>query len=186
MGITSNSLLAWLCVLLIIGCITFAVLYLRRARRKSMLHLQVGDSKVLVTMNEFGVPVINAASRTEAYWALGYLIARDRLFQIDLLRRMVSGRLAEIFGRFALKSDIKQRTLGFQRIATTVLKRLPSEQIQVLQAYTDGINAYRRNHPGRPFECILLRYTPAPWTLEDCILIGLYIFQDLTSNAERY
>ncbi len=187
MGVTTGMILALLGVLLLIACLALAaMLRLQRTRQRSTLLLHTGDSEVRVVLNEFGVPAIKAASREDAYWALGYLIARDRLFQIDLLRRMVSGHLAEIFGSFAVKSDIKQRTLGFQRVAGAVLTRLPADQLQVLQAYTDGVNAYRNKHPRRPFECLLLRYTPGPWTLEDCILIGLYIFQDLTSVAERY
>jgi penicillin amidase len=97
---------------------------------------------VHVTSDRYGIPTITAQTRADALRALGYVTARDRLFQMDLLRRHSAGRLAEIFGKAALPGDIEQRGLGFHRVAATIVTALPPEQREVLRAYTEGVNAF--------------------------------------------
>jgi penicillin amidase len=75
---------------------------------------------VSITSDEYGVPTIVAESRTDAFRALGYVTARDRLFQMDLLRRSTAGQLAEIVGQAALSNDIKQRRLGLRQAARAI------------------------------------------------------------------
>lgn len=181
------------CILLsllsLAGLAGLTVIYLVRAslpRYNGIIRLRRSGQKVIVRTDTLGVPSIQASSRKDAYWALGYLVARDRLFQIDLLRRSVTGHLAEIYGSFALPKDTQQRTLGLQQVAAEVVNRLPMDQLEVLEAYTQGINDYLRSMKKLPPECLLLRYKPQAWSVQDCILIGLYVFQDLTGNAEKY
>jgi penicillin G amidase len=142
---------------------------------------------VQVTSDRYGIPTIRAHSRLDAIRALGYVTARDRLFQMDLLRRHSAGRLAEIFGNAALQTDIRQRNIGFNRVAPAILANLPPAQREVLQAYTEGVNAFIAHMETPPFECLLLGYRPELWTMEDSILVALNMFQTLSEDedAER-
>jgi penicillin amidase len=139
---------------------------------------------VQVTSDRYGIPTIAAQSRLDAIRALGYVTARDRLFQMDLLRRHSAGRLAEIFGNAALQTDIRQRSIGFNRVAPAILANLPPAQREVLQAYTEGVNAFIAHMHTPPFECLLLGYRPDRWTMTDSILVALNLFQTLSGDED--
>jgi penicillin G amidase len=140
---------------------------------------------VTVDSDRFGIPRIDAASREDAFRALGYLSARDRLFQMDLLRRLPQGRLAEIFGREAVEVDTRKRLFGFARVARAVVQRLPGPQRAVLEAYADGVNGFLARSETLPFEFRLLGYEPARWSAEDSILVALNMFEDLSDREEE-
>ncbi len=142
------------------------------------------DGATTVSQDQFGVPLIRAKSRQDAFMTLGYLTARDRLFQMDLLRRRSSGRLAEIFGEPALKIDSNQRILGFERVAKKVATQLPPNQKDVLQAYVEGVNHFIAQQTVFPFEFLALQYQPEPWRQEDCILVALSMFQLLSGGNQ--
>lgn len=141
-------------------------------------------SPVNVKLDRFGIPSIHAMSRADAMRALGYVTAQARLFQMDLLRRIVSGRLSEIFGSSTLVIDTLKRTLGFYNVARQIVVDLPASQREALDAYVDGVNAYIANMIIPPLECVMLRYWPEPWTAEDSILVGLYIMDEITGIGE--
>jgi penicillin amidase len=142
------------------------------------------DGRVVVTLDEFGIPTIEAESRLDAMRALGYVSARDRLFQMDLLRRGAAGRLTEIFGKGMLETDTAQRVVGCNRIAADIFSRLPEEQKATLLAYSEGVNAYISQIRTRPFEFLLLKYQPETWRGEDCVLALLQMFQNLCAEEE--
>lgn len=129
-------------------------------------------SPVSVKFDNFGVPHIVARDRNDAFVALGYVTSRDRLFQLDLLRRKSAGRLSEIFGAALIKDDRWARTMGFPRLAQLVFSRLPQEQRNALSAYAEGVNHAMRDAWAPPWEFIVLGYRPEPWTVEDSILVA--------------
>ncbi|MGZ8915502.1 MAG: penicillin acylase family protein, partial [Methylobacter sp.] len=142
-------------------------------------------AEVRVDTDAHGMPVINAANRVDAVRALGYVTARDRLFQMELMRRKSAGRLAEIFGGMALDSDIKARTYGFHREAKAIWEKLPPVHQQYLQSYADGVNSYIAESGKLPFEFTALGYRPEPWTSEDSLLVVLGMCEILTAGEER-
>ena len=117
---------------------------------------------VTVTSDAYGIPTITAGSREDAIRSLGYITARDRLFQMDLLRRSGAGRLAEILGETMRESDLRQRTFGFSGTAKAIAARLPRDQRNVLEAYAKGVNEYLTQMKTPPFEFLLLGYEPDP------------------------
>ncbi|HSF29144.1 MAG TPA: penicillin acylase family protein [Candidatus Tectomicrobia bacterium] len=139
---------------------------------------------VIVTFDRFGIPAISAHSRLDAMRALGYLIARDRLFQLDLLRRRSTGQLAEILGSALLDKDVDQRVLGFDRVAQAIVNHLPQEQKDVLTAYAEGINHFIEQTPSLPFEFRALGYRPTLWRIEDSLLVALGMFEVLNRQSE--
>lgn len=141
-------------------------------------------AEVRVYTDAHGIPVINAANRIDAVRALGYVTARDRLFQMELMRRKSAGRLSEIFGALALDSDIKARTYGFHRETKAILAKLPPAHLDYLQSYADGINSYIAESGKLPFEFTVLGYQPEPWTTEDSLLVILGMCENLTAGEE--
>jgi penicillin G amidase len=142
------------------------------------------DAPVTIDFDQFGVPTIKAKSRLDAMRGLGYVSARDRLFQMDLLRRAAGGRLTEIFGKAVLKMDTNQRIIGCNRVAPKVVSKLPADQREVLEAYSEGVNAFISQPQSRPFECRLLKYQPEQWNSESSVLTLLQMFQNLTAEEE--
>lgn len=143
------------------------------------LFLERLENPARVDFDEFGIPRIQAQSREDAYAALGFVTARDRLFQMDLARRNAAGRLAEVFGSAALETDRQHRIFGFTQVAAAVLAGLPAEHRKVLEAYAGGVNQAMRAEGMPPFECRLLGYAPEPWRPEDSLLVVLGMFEYL-------
>ncbi|MGZ5526577.1 MAG: penicillin acylase family protein [Methylomonas sp.] len=141
--------------------------------------------EVRVRTDAHGMPAIDAVNRADAVRALGYVTARDRLFQMDLMRRKSAGRLAEIFGAMALDNDIKARTYGFHRVAKAILAKLPADHRHYLQTYADGVNSYIAESGKLPFEFKVLGYQPEPWIPEDTLLVVLGMFETLSAGEER-
>jgi penicillin amidase len=142
------------------------------------------EAPVTVALDRFGIPAITAQSRLDAIRALGYMVARDRLFQLDLLRRRSAGRLAEILGSALLDDDIDRRVIGFHHVAQAGANGLPQAQKDALAAYAEGINRFIDQAPSLPFEFRVLGYRPAPWRVEDSILVALGMFEVLTRRGE--
>lgn len=142
-------------------------------------------AEVTVGFDRFGTPTISAASRLDATRALGYVSARDRLFQMDTMRRAAAGRLSEVVGRGMLERDTEQRVIGFGRAAERVLARLPEDQRELLQAYSEGVNAYIAQAGSSSFEAQILNYKPEPWVAADCVLVLLQMFQNLCGEEEQ-
>jgi penicillin amidase len=136
-----------------------------------------------------GIPHIRAATETDAAAALGFLHARDRLFQMELMRRAASGTLSEIAGPATLPSDRLMRTLGLRRAAEADLAALPADTRAMLDAYARGVNAYialRGRFAGLEF---LALGRPAPWAPVDSLLwaktMGLYLSGNWRTELAR-
>ena len=142
----------------------YAVLVRRPLPRRSGRVPVTGlDQPVEVMVDTWGVPHVFASSMTDLTRAQGYLHAQDRLWQMELNRRIVAGRLAELLGQPALPLDRWMRTLSLRHAAAREAELLSSEAVQLLEAYAEGVNA--RIAEGRlPVEFTMLRHTPEPWT----------------------
>jgi len=139
--------------------------------------------KVTVSFDRLGEPHIAAANQDDLLFAQGYLTAQERMWQMDVLRRLSGGDLSEVFGAVALESDQDMRRLRLRRIAEESYVTLPPQDRAAIAAYARGVNAYLDSHRGRmPLEFTLLRYDPQPWSVVDSILIGLHMFRNLTTT----
>lgn len=117
--------------------------------------------------DEFGVPHIYANDEQDLYYALGYVHAQDRLWQMTLTQIMAEGRFAEFFGEDEelIQLDKYQRTLGFWKIAQQLVDTLGQEERIVLNAYSNGVNAFIDNNSNRlPVEFSLADVEPLEWT----------------------
>ncbi|HXN20223.1 MAG TPA: penicillin acylase family protein [Candidatus Binatus sp.] len=138
---------------------------------------------VMIDRDHWGRPWIRAKSVDDLVTAQGYVLAQDRLWQMDLLRRAAAGDLAEIFGEVALSFDEENRTLGMRQAAERAAADSPPDIRNLLDSYARGVNQYLDQHRSRlPMEFALLRYQPRPWTPADTYLISLYMYKTLTST----
>lgn len=129
-----------------------------------------------VYFDEFGVPHIYAATSKDAMEVLGYVHAQDRLWQMELLRRIAPGRLSEIFGSLALKSDLFFSGIGIDEASDKAIAALDkkSQYYQLTLAYLDGINQYMEN-AATPIEFQLLGVKKEKFTLKDVYNIFGYM-----------
>src|SRR5688572_29721326 len=126
---------------------------------------------VEITFDARGVPQVWAKTDADAFFAIGWLHGSERLFQMELVRRLARGELSEVFGAAAYDVDVAQRRAGFARRADKDAARMPPASRAVLQRYVDGINASIAHARLLPPEFVVLRLKPRPWTLADCLAI---------------
>ncbi|MFQ3622911.1 MAG: penicillin acylase family protein [Acetobacteraceae bacterium] len=141
------------------------------------------SAPVEIALDPHGIPWIRAQSAEDAYAALGYVHARDRLFQMEMMRRGASGRLAELIGAPGLRLDRFSRLLGLERKAEADLEALPADTRAALAAYARGVNAWIDQHglASAP-EFLLLGVRPQPWRETDSLLWGKAMALFLTGN----
>ncbi len=123
------------------------------------------QAEVDIHWDPFGVPHIYAQNETDLYYAIGYVHAQDRLWQMTLTQITAEGRFAEFFGEELIEFDEYQRTLGFWETAKKIESEAPGEMQQILTAYSRGINDFTdQNSNNLPIEFTLLGIEPIEWT----------------------
>jgi penicillin amidase len=141
--------------------------------------------EVTVDRDTWGIPYIQAGSLDDLLEAQGYVVAQDRLWQMDVLRRVAAGELSEIFGRRTLALDRQYRTLGLRAAAQWDLAHADAKDKRILEAYARGVNRFIEEHNSQlPWEFVALRYKPRPWTPADSLLVAGYMYDALTRSWE--
>ncbi len=135
------------------------------------------SAPVTIVRDVMGVPHIYATNASDGWFALGFVHAQDRLWQMDIQYRAAAGRLSEVLGPSMVSTDEFFRTIGLDRIAKTA--EVAREQagdidVPVMNAYVAGVNAYIAglSPPDYPIEFKLLGYKPEPWTVEKTLTEG--------------
>ncbi|MDP4223753.1 MAG: penicillin acylase family protein, partial [Bacteroidota bacterium] len=138
---------------------------------------------VNVYRDQKGMPHIYAENEHDLYFTVGYIMSQERLWQMDLIRRATSGRLAEIFGKDYVSTDLYLRSLGITAKSKMVLAAEDSTIKNLLQYFADGINACIKNFGKKlPPEFRILGYTPDPWRIEEIANIIGYMGWDLARD----
>ena len=142
-------------------------------QRDDELSLSGLQAPVSVRYDERGVPHIQAQHEADMYRALGYVHAQDRLFQMEVLRRLARGELAEVLGPKLVDTDRLFRTLGIRAYADAYARNMDmsSPAAQALSAYLDGVNQYQASRP-TPMEFDLLGIEKRPFTVADTISVA--------------
>jgi penicillin amidase len=151
-------------------------IYSKQPIRTGKVNLSNLQAPVNVRYDEHGVPHIQAQNEADMYRTLGYVHAQDRLFQMEMVRRLARGELAAILGPKLLDSDRLFRTLGIRAHADAYVAKMdPNTAANVaLTAYLDGINQYQNTHPA-PFEFDILGISKRAFTAEDTISVAGYM-----------
>jgi penicillin amidase len=136
---------------------------------------------VYIQRDNNGVPTIYATNDNDVYFALGYAHAQDRLWQMEIERRLIEGKLSEVFGAKTLNSDKFFRTWGLYRTAINEWVHLNKHTQDVIISYTAGVNAYLDLND-YPLQIKLLRYTPQQWSVYDTLALQKMIAFNLQNN----
>ncbi len=173
-------------LLLVLAALAAAAgyVYLRRSLPNTAGETAVSGlaAPVEILRDRYGIPHIFAQSEQDAHFGLGFAHAQDRLWQMEMNRRVASGRLAEVLGESALETDRFLRTLGVRRAAQANLPRLDEETRRHLDAYAAGVNAFLDTRPVLPPEFLMLRVAPEPWSALDSVAWGKMKAWDLGGN----
>ncbi len=147
---------------------------------------RVAGLKQNVTVRRDGrsIPYIEAKTEADLYFAQGYVTASDRLWQMDLLRRVARGETAEIFGKVVLEEDKRWRRFGFAKIAEESLALMSPDVKSALENYTRGVNAYiaTLDQKNLPTEFQILQFRPRDWQPTDTIVIGKILSDALSTT----
>jgi len=150
----------------------------KQPQRSGTLELSGLQAPVQVRWDEVGVPHISAANEPDLYRSLGYLHAQDRLFQMEMVRRLARGELAEILGPKLVETDRLFRTLGLRAHADAYAARVqaapPTPAMRALQAYLAGVNQYQATRPA-PLEFEILGIPKRPFTMADTVSVAGYL-----------
>jgi penicillin amidase len=145
------------------------------------LQIKGFSAEVNVLRDSYGIPHIYAENEKDLYHAVGFSMAQDRLWQMDLLRRVTQGRLSEILGKDLVNTDLLMRALRIQEKSEKIIAGASPETMQALEAFSAGVNEYIRYYPLPP-EFRILGYNPEPWEpIQSINLIG-YMSWDLKSG----
>ena len=178
--------LRFLGFVLVLGAAALALgyVYLRQSLPRLEGEIPVAGigAAVEILRDAYGVPHIFARSERDAHFALGFVHAQDRLWQLEMNRRVAAGRLSEVVGPGGLETDRFMRTLGVRRAAQANLAHLDEETRAALDAYVSGVNAFLATRPVLPPEFFLLRTSPGPWSPADSISWLKMMAWDLGGN----
>jgi penicillin G amidase len=177
MKVVLKILVGLLIFLLIAGAVSVYLLNQRKPITTGELPVPGLEAPVDVHFDAFGIPHLYASNMADAYRAFGYVHAQDRLFQMELMRRVGHGRLAEVLGPDLAKTDAFFRTIGTHRQAmqdAAAFHTLPQEVQVLVHAYLAGVNAYI-DREKLPIEFGLARIKPSHYEVADVYAIAAYM-----------
>lgn len=149
------------------------ILYRSLPEYEGEISLKGISSNAEIFRDNYAIPYIFASSDEDAAFALGYVHAQERLFQMDMMRRSAQGRLSEVFGSQTIPYDVMFRTIGLARTVRRELSLLDNSEMVMLQAYSKGVNSYIQEAKGKyPIEFDALGYEPEEWKPEHSLQIG--------------
>ena len=142
-------------------------------------------STIVVERDARGMPHVRAGSVEDALFAEGFVTAQDRMWQMDMSRRLAAGELSEVVGPATLELDTRARRLRIRRLAEAQVRELPAEELAQLAAYARGVNYYLWENAGAlQIEFKLMSYEPRSWTIADSLVIALAMNRTLTESWE--
>jgi penicillin amidase len=161
--------------ILVISIIIFSFWITKVSIFDEFYQLESGNVKneINVYENFNGIPHIVSKNEMDLYFTIGYYHAKDRLWQMDIMRRAAEGRLSEVFGEKTFKQDLFFRSIDIKKYAKSTLDSISSESMGILKSYSNGINAFvNENRSSLQFEFGALDYYPDKWTPYHSILIS--------------
>ena len=174
-------------IVLLLSVISTLVAVSTALSQSPAVHLSGLSGNVTVQRDRRSTPYIDATSDGDMFFAQGYVTASDRLWQMDLMRRLARGETAEIFGNAALDQDKRWRRFNFSKIAEANLQYLSPELRTALDSYAKGVNAYvaTLDNESLPVEFKMLQYKPRPWVASDTIVIGKILSDALSTTWQQ-
>ena len=187
MKILKRILLALLMLVIVIALV--AVIFVRNLSQRGVpdytkdLPLQGLHGPVEVYRDSFSIPHVYARDKHDLYMATGYLLAEDRLWQMDMLRHVTEGRLSEIFGVKYVETDLLLRSLRFGLKSQRILASADTASLDAIRAFTEGVNQFiKANGHHLPPEFGILKYKPENWEPSQSLNMIGYMAWDLKAG----
>ncbi len=175
-----------LALVIVIALGGYGLFYASLPQTSGTLMVEGAKGPINITRDANGIPHISADSENDLYFALGFVHAQDRLWQMEMNRRLGSGRLAEVLGEGnALNADKYFRTLGFHIKAKQAYDNMPVEGRNALNDYANGVNAYLAQASILPPEFILTGHSPEPWQATDTLVWMKVMWMSLSMNYRK-
>ncbi|MBN2223778.1 MAG: penicillin acylase family protein [Deltaproteobacteria bacterium] len=173
-------------IILIAGVYTFYQVFFRSAvpGYSGTIKLAGITAPVEVRTDDYGVPHLSAGNEYDLFFAQGYITARERIFQMDMTRLAGRGELSTLFGQATLDTDKYLKTLGFFRTAAAEYAAMPQKDREIINAYTEGVNAYLSTVKRLPREYAILGTRPEPWEPTDSVVVGTLMAYSLTRSVK--
>ncbi|MBN2366210.1 MAG: penicillin acylase family protein [Calditrichaeota bacterium] len=170
-----NILLGSLIFIIILVIATGLFIYVQINKMEpdytGQIYLKGLTGKTYIVRDSNGVIHIEGETTADVIFASGYVTAQERLWQMDMMRRISKGQLSEVFGDTTVAADRLFQTLGLDSITMELYSKISEESRQWLIHYSSGINAYMDEIRDEfPLEFILMDFTPEKWTPQDCLL----------------
>ncbi len=173
-------------LILLVGIGLFFYVRSSLPKTEGEVHVRGLSNTITITRDRNGVPHIEGTSLADVSFALGFVHAQDRLWQMEMNRRIGAGRLSEVLGSAALSKDKFLRTVGFYRAAKQTYNHLSDETKTLFKSYTAGVNAQLEAHEGAlPPEFLILNIKPEKWTVSDSLVWMKMMSWDLSKNLWR-
>lgn len=173
-----------LALALIVGAMRFAD-WRALPKVDGTVSVQGLGAPVTIGRDARGIPIITAASEDDAYFALGYVHAQDRLFEMEMMRRQGQGRLAEIVGQPGIAADRFMLTLGVYRRAQEDFAALDEPTRRAFSRYAAGVNAWLAEGHALPLEFNILQFRPEPWKPADSLVWQKLMGLQLSGNWDQ-
>ncbi len=168
--ILSVLLLGLLVSISLIGLAAYVTFNVSVPLYEGTIRMEKMGSNVNIKWDEYQVPHIFADNEKDLYFAIGYIHAQERLWQMTIMQMTSEGRSAEFLGEGMLEIDKHIRTIGIPSISKRIAEQLPEDERERLTAYADGVNAWIENNPDKlPMEFVLLDIDPIPWEIHHSI-----------------
>ncbi len=164
----------------LIFSIIFFFVYITLPRYNNTIHTDFVNKPVEIYRDSYGMPIIFAENEEDLAFAIGYAMAQDRIFQMDLIRRVIQGKLSEILGEYFINTDKFFLTITSGRSLEEIYKNHPENIQKILQQFSKGINYFIQNNY-LPIEFYFLGYKPQEWKPEDSLSIFYYMCFDLNT-----
>ena len=175
-----GAILTFFIILIVLMIGSFYMLESSLPEYSGEIYVQNIDDKIEIYRDEFAIPYVNTKTDLDAYFALGYLHAQERLFQMDFNRRAGEGRLSEIFGSKTLFFDKMFKTLGLYQVVEKSFSDFDEETKNILISYSNGVNEFIKNFPEKyTIEFDILGYEPEEWKPEHSLLLSKLIAWEL-------
>ena len=181
--------LSLLAAVILLPVLAFFGGWITLARSRPQLDGQLAqtglNAPVTVTRDALGTATFKGATRQDISYAMGFVHAQERYFEMDLMRRLAAGELSALVGKVALKVDIRHRQHRLRAVAQAAYAALAPAQKAALDHYRDGVNAGLAQLHARPWEYVLLGAPPRPWRAQDSLLVIAAMYLDLNQDGEN-
>ena len=178
-----GGIITFTVIMIVLSIFLYTLITKSSTKEKGTIKVEQLTNTVSIYRDRFGVPHIIAENDNDLFFAFGYSTAQDRLWQMDIQRRLGEGKLSEIFGNETVELDVFMRTLGIETIAEKIEQNLSQQSREILQAYTNGINYYiNENKKKLQVEFDILNYDPDPWQIKHSLIIYRLFAWHMSSN----